>query len=149
MRSRIGAISRITAFRTVRRGATAGDSTNASARRALIIWAPIGGHHASTEFFAGEDSVEDAVRVAGRDAHLFDARGKRAESGIQFSLHTAGGDAIGDQLAAVGSGEERADEAGAIEHAFDIGEEDELAGAEGGGAGDGHLIGVDGVDLAL
>src|ERR1017187_2364935 len=149
MRSRIGAISCITALRTVRREAAAGDSTKASARRPLIIPSPSGGHHASAEFFAGEDSVEDAASGAGRDAHLFDAGVKRAQRGVQFGLHTAGGDAVGDQLSAGGSGEEWPDVPGAIEHAFDIGEEDELAGAEGGGAGDGHLIGVDVVDLAL
>src|ERR1039458_2116395 len=76
--SRIGAISCITALRTVRREAAAGDSTKASARRPLIIPSPSGGHHASAEFFAGEDSVEDAASGAGRDAHLFDAGVKRA-----------------------------------------------------------------------
>src|SRR5450759_4870085 len=150
MRCRMGAISCITALRTVRRDAEPADSTKASARRPLIIiWSPSGGHHPGAELFASEDSAQDAVRGAGRDAHLWYAGRKRAQRRVQLGLHAAGGDAFGDQLTAGGSREERPNLFGAIQHAFDIGQENELPGAEGGGAGDGHLIGVDVVYLAL
>jgi hypothetical protein len=46
-------------------------------------------------------------------------------------------------LAAGGAGEERPNLFGAIQHALDIGQENELPGAEGGGTGHCHLIGVD------
>ena len=72
-----------------------------------------------------------------------------AEGGIQFGLHAAGSDAIGDQPPAFGGGEDGADLLGAIHDAIHVGEEDELVGAERGGAGDGHLIGIDVVDVAL
>src|SRR5450759_4530700 len=150
MRCRMGAISCITALRTVRRDAEPADSTKASARRPLIIiWSPSGGHHPGAELFASEDSAQDAVRGAGRDAHLWYAGRKRAQRRVQLGLHAAGGDAFGDQLTAGGSREERPNLFGAIQHAFDIGQENELPGAEGGGAGDGHVIGVDVVYLAL
>src|ERR1017187_9363935 len=118
MRCRMGAISCITALRTARREAAAGDSTKASARRPLIIWAPTGGHHARAEFFAGEDSMEDAFRGAGGDPHLFNACGEGAERHVQLGLHTAGGDALRDQLATGIGGEKREEVFGAIEHAF-------------------------------
>src|ERR1039457_1499717 len=107
MRCRMGAISCITALRTVRRDAAPGDSTKASAWRELIMLSPSCGHHPGAEIFAGEDPVQDAVCGTGRDAHLVHAGGERAQRRVQLSLHTAGGDAVSDQLAAVGGGEER------------------------------------------
>ena len=46
-------------------------------------------------------------------------------------------------------GEQRLDLLVRVHHAFHVGEEDELSGAEGGGAGDRHLVGIDVVDLPL
>ncbi len=73
---------------------------------------------------------------------------ERAERGVQLGLHAAGGDAVGDQTARSRRRSARGRSCFcAVQHAFDIGQEDQLLGAESGGARDRHLVGIDVVDL--
>jgi hypothetical protein len=82
---------------------------------------------------AGEEAREDVRGRAGRDAHLADAAVQGRDGGIQFGLHASGGDALGDESLAFGRGQDGAYLPGGIEDALDVGQEDELRGAKGGG----------------
>src|SRR5664279_4635814 len=136
MRCRMGAISCITALRTVRRDAEPGDSTKASARRLLIIY----GHHQAVTIRVPSSSPP---RILSRTPSAAPGAMRTCSTPSASALSAASNLACIPPLAAGGGGKQRPNLSGAIEHAFHIGQEDELAGAEGGGTGDRHLICID------